>query len=217
MSSDARIRANRLNAQKSTGPKTPEGKARCAANSLKHGLCAKFFVTKFEDAAAFEDLRNDLVEQYAPANPTEEYLVDELAQCMWRKQRARGHEKCMLDEVDPESGRGFSMHAFALHLRYETNIERSFYRTLEKLERLIQLRQSRPLPVRAAASAVSPAPAPTEVAQTATLNLVGSASQKELAAAKPAPPDHPAAGPSAFPRQPEAPLQPEFAKIEDRP
>jgi hypothetical protein len=34
----ARVRANRLNAKRSTGPKSTEGKARSAKNSFKHGL-----------------------------------------------------------------------------------------------------------------------------------------------------------------------------------
>ena len=41
MSSEAKIAANRHNAEKSTGPKTAEGKAIVAQNAVKHGLLAR--------------------------------------------------------------------------------------------------------------------------------------------------------------------------------
>ena len=44
-SSDARINANRQNAMKSTGPKTPEGKEISRSNALKHGLSSLVVVT----------------------------------------------------------------------------------------------------------------------------------------------------------------------------
>ena len=36
--SQKRLDANRRNAQKSTGPRTPEGKAKASANAATHGL-----------------------------------------------------------------------------------------------------------------------------------------------------------------------------------
>ena len=41
MASEAQVRANRLNAQRSTGPRTAEGKAAVAQNAVKHGLLAE--------------------------------------------------------------------------------------------------------------------------------------------------------------------------------
>ena len=41
MATAEQIEANRLNAQKSTGPKTDEGKASVRRNAIKHGMTAR--------------------------------------------------------------------------------------------------------------------------------------------------------------------------------
>ena len=54
MTSAAQMDANRSNAQKSTGPRTPEGKETASQNALKHGLFAREGAIRGEDE---DDLR----------------------------------------------------------------------------------------------------------------------------------------------------------------
>ena len=49
MSTPAQILANQQNAQNSTGPRTPEGKATVAQNATKHGLAATYPVIRSEE------------------------------------------------------------------------------------------------------------------------------------------------------------------------
>ena len=67
MATSKQIEANRRNAQKSTGPRTPEGKAIVAQNALKHGFWSPEVVIKGEDAEEFEIFRAGLLEELAPA------------------------------------------------------------------------------------------------------------------------------------------------------
>ena len=57
MATAAQIEANRRNAQKSTGPKTDEGKARVRRNAFKHGMTARTImpVLPQEDPKELED------------------------------------------------------------------------------------------------------------------------------------------------------------------
>lgn len=89
MCSEKKIEANRLNAQRSTGPKTPEGKARVAKNALKHGFFAQDVVLLGEDPDnEFPRLLAGLHEEWLPSSPTEQYLVETLASAMWKLRRA---------------------------------------------------------------------------------------------------------------------------------
>src|SRR5437773_10467151 len=69
MLTDRQIEANRQNAQHSTGPRTPEGRAAVRLNGLKHGLCAETVVVPGEDPAAFEAMLDGYRAEYQPATP----------------------------------------------------------------------------------------------------------------------------------------------------
>jgi hypothetical protein len=89
MSTVAKLNANRANAQHSTGPKTEAGKLASSRNSLKHGLTSKQVVVPGEDSAAYDELRRELHDDFAPANTAEATLVDQIAEHTWRLQRVR--------------------------------------------------------------------------------------------------------------------------------
>ena len=56
MTSEKKAEANRRNALKSTGPKTPEGKAAVRLNALKHGLRSEEVLLPGEDGEALTEL-----------------------------------------------------------------------------------------------------------------------------------------------------------------
>ena len=77
MATAAQIEANRLNAQKSTGPKTDEGKARVRRNAVKHGMTARTImpVPPQEDPKELEDRTRQAITAMKPRNPLELDLV----------------------------------------------------------------------------------------------------------------------------------------------
>src|SRR5437899_12356743 len=87
MSSEAQIDANRRNAQKSTGPKTPEGRAAVRLNGVKHGLCAETMVLPGEKEADFNALFDAFEAEHQPETAIEAAIVRHLAMCTWRLQR----------------------------------------------------------------------------------------------------------------------------------
>ena len=92
MSSERQIEANRLNAQKSTGPSTPEGRTAVRLNSLKYGLYAETLILPGEDPAAFEALLDRFDAEHQPATPTEEAFVSQIAMATWRRARIQRME-----------------------------------------------------------------------------------------------------------------------------
>ena len=96
MSSANRINANRRNARRSSGPRTPAGKAVTRLNSLTHGAFAKELLLPDEDAPTFRRLVSSFRKHYRPETPTEEFLVSRMILASWRLTRLAGMESRIL-------------------------------------------------------------------------------------------------------------------------
>src|SRR2546428_11334331 len=79
MSTDRQIEANRLNAQHSTGPSTPEGRAAVRLNGLKYGLYAETLILPREKPPEFDAPLDPLDAQHPPPTPTEGNFVSQIA------------------------------------------------------------------------------------------------------------------------------------------
>jgi hypothetical protein len=94
-----RAEINRRNARKSTGPRTPEGKARSRFNAVKHGMTAKTLVLPGEDpellAARLESWTADL----GPQNAVERFLVEQAVHSSWKLDRADRAEAARLAQL----------------------------------------------------------------------------------------------------------------------
>ena len=99
MSSTAQVEANRQNCLKSTGPVTPDGKARACLNAVTHGLLSGKVLIAGEDAAAFAEHCRSMKESLAPVGAMEELLADQVAAQAWRLRRAMALETRALDET----------------------------------------------------------------------------------------------------------------------
>jgi hypothetical protein len=87
MTSDRQIQANRLNAQKSTGPLTPEGKARVRMNARRHGLTGRDIVLPNEKPEDYDAFREGILNSLDPYGEVEGYLADRIVADAWRLQR----------------------------------------------------------------------------------------------------------------------------------
>ena len=87
MSTEAQITANRLNAEKSTGPTTPEGKAAVSQNALKHGLTSENDLISSESLPEFEAFRDATIREYAPLTAVELMLAQRVVSLSWRLRR----------------------------------------------------------------------------------------------------------------------------------
>lgn len=171
MASELPIKANRLNAQKSTGPKAAEGKAVVAQNAVKHGLFAHQNVIHCEAQGEFEQFRIDLLTDLAAAGGAEEMLAERIVSLSWRLQRvermhsealdvliARAETDYLLKDCRKAQDRragGLELilgwatvhdfsesHVLERLMDYERRIESSLYKAMGELEKLQRMRKA---------------------------------------------------------------------------
>ena len=86
--SEKQLEANRLNALKSTGPRTSEGLAISSKNALKHGLLSAEVVIPGEDPAEFASFRQAMLGDLSPVGQLEFMLADRIVGSFWKLKRS---------------------------------------------------------------------------------------------------------------------------------
>jgi hypothetical protein len=153
MATDKQTEANRQNAQRSTGPKTAEGRAAVRLNGLKHVLTAQRLILPGENEADFQNLLDSYTTEHEPITPTEHALVTQLGMATWRMRRLYHMEagyyayklKALSDAATRHNLDDFgrlgmvadcSKDTLSTLNRQEARLERSFYKALQELQRL---------------------------------------------------------------------------------
>jgi hypothetical protein len=171
--SQRKLEANRRNAQLSTGPRTEEGKSQSRQNALKHGILAPaLLITKglgAEDTTQFEELLGGLRLDLKPVGALEGMLVEKIAVCWWRQQRAlrceaglvrrqfadfEGGPNSKKAPIDDPADRRPIPGALSLPwgpgldliLRYEISVQRQLAYAVNQLERLQRARKGEHVP-----------------------------------------------------------------------
>ena len=99
MNTTDRAEINRRNAQKSTGPRTAEGKNRSRFNAVKHGVTARTLVLPGEDADLLQMRIDAWTEDLQPRDDVEQYLVDRAVHTSWQLDRADRAEVARLGGI----------------------------------------------------------------------------------------------------------------------
>jgi hypothetical protein len=133
MATSAQVTANQSNAQHSTGPKTPLGKAVSAHNNFRYGFTGVFSVLPWENQGEFDALFTGLCSEHQPATPTEAALIEKMAQALWLGKRA-----LLLQELTfkLEMPACIDEKQLALFIRYQTTHDRAFHKCLDQLLKL---------------------------------------------------------------------------------
>ena len=127
MSTAAQIAANVQNAQASTGPKTPEGKAKVSLNAVKFAFNGRHIILPNEDPADFEALGRRISNEHRPSTPTEDLFVLNMVKALWKEERIEHHL------TEAIAANGYDHPQVALLERYRRTARREFHQSLNGL------------------------------------------------------------------------------------
>lgn len=151
MSTLGQILANRENAQRSTGPKSDQGKAASSLNALQHGQRSAKIILAAEDQAEFAALEQALLPELAPATFEESRLARRIVALHWKQDRADLLETKLFDTAPPASPGAepspvdaltTRAKELALNLRYAAQHTRDLARARNELRTLQQSRHA---------------------------------------------------------------------------
>ncbi len=147
MSTPAQIAANKINAQRSPGPRHPEGKLAIAQNNFRHGFTGAFRILPGEKQAEFDALLLSFRTHHQPATELEGALIEKMAQHFWLAQRALSLQDTCFNRSAVRSSNNSNESAapilnrnaekqLALYLRYHSTHDRAFYKCANELRSL---------------------------------------------------------------------------------
>src|ERR1039457_549929 len=169
--SEKQQEANRKNAQHSSGPKTPEGKAAIRFNALTYGLRTRATILECENAADYSQLWDEMEADWRPQTRTERCYLETMVTSQWLLKRvAESEQRIYICIAFGEQQ--FKMLAYAAKQRAQ--LERSFRTAIADMKQSQKERQGR-----------QPQPA-----QTAQPTKPSSASASKAAGPQAPPPDY---------------------------
>ena len=137
---EVRAAVNRANAERSTGPRSPEGKAIASLNAVKTGLTGRTVLLPSDDAAAYAAHIAEYESEYKPAGLRERELVQSLADTSWRLKRIPGLELAIYARGRSEFAETFLSDDPALRA---SKIELETFLKYEKQLKNLQLQEGR--------------------------------------------------------------------------
>jgi hypothetical protein len=153
--SQARLRANRKNAKKSTGPTSPKGKKRSSLNATRHGILSQVIHLPEEELKSYDEFTARYVASLEPVGAAETELAKACADLQFRLHRLAAAEHNLFSIGHSENGdqwetghpESHTALAFAETMRrskdplntlstYESRLSRRFLQTLKQLREM---------------------------------------------------------------------------------